>query len=183
MRAQRPLLVCAEAQSVAVGNWAILRIGGCALDRSHAQPALRVVFVIDTIDYLSHERATSRSSNHHQNTSWIQAQQLQVGVSTLQVSGGGTPSREHVACTTAVHTSACMALCNQLPASLELAGSRFRLVFRLTDGSGGRVLSRPFAFIPSALTECGSERAIVWSGAPRPAAAHDHLMERSEVSE
>ena len=162
------LLVCDDAQHLELGvpgsvPVAVVRVGGCALDRLQRRPgyALRIAYLIDSPTHLAIERASLKPhTNHLQNITWVRSQRVAV---TLEVEG-----EKKLACATSNWPSASMAVCQDVPRAIELSHTHFRLYFalRTVDAEGTRAGTRAMKLVPSALVENAAERAAVWTGAP-----------------
>ena len=170
----RPLLVCAPMpHRIALGERAVVHLGGCALDRSKPQLALRIVFTVDAVSYLTGEplhrpnvRAAAGAAvtcggrcTHLQNVSWVREQHMQV-----QLTSDAPTNATWSDCSHAISTSAVMSVCRNVPREIASTGTRFHLTFDL--GRGTRAGSRALTLVPSGLTDNAVERAVVWTGVP-----------------
>ena len=179
----RPLLVCAPMpHRIALGERAVVHLGGCALDRSKPQLALRIVFTVDAVSYLIGEPLHRRPQDgdeeggvprdapqarvgrpthltHLQNVSWVREQHMQV-----QLTSDAPTNATWSDCSHAIATSAVMSVCRNVPRAIASTGTRFHLTFDL--GRGTRAGSSALTLVPSGLTDNAVERAVVWTGVP-----------------
>ena len=157
----RPLLVCAPMpHRIALGERAVVHLGGCALDRSKPQLALRIVFTVDAVSYLTAEPLQHQTHpTHLQNISWVREQPMQV-----QLTSDAPTNATWSDCSSTIATSAVMSVCPNVLRAIASTGTRFRLTFDL--GRGTRAGSSALTLVPSGLTDNAVERAVVWTGVP-----------------